>query len=258
MQAHSKMNVIGNSADSKTITPDLTGHSGEVSMEQRANILIENRQTILSAEDDVNQSETQRLGHGADYMPGFQPSPPSVARTWGFATCCYMAAPLALMLSLTLGCKSNPSQVSLSQLPKDAKATFVSIRPTTPPPPFKLFHQSKDTLTLVTDEHATDEQIEAIVWQLHDASQSHTFDKLHLPQKAIDARDPIMFFHIYRGAKCAAEKYAPGEPPCGGSYHAAGDYTLGSFKNPNRDDGVLLHDETHQVELWNADGPSNP
>jgi hypothetical protein len=131
-------------------------------------------------------------------------------------------------------------------------ATYPS-RPTDTPPPFKLFHQTKDSFTLVTDEHATDAQIEAIVWQLRDAAKSHSFDKLNLPQKAIDARDPIVFFHIYRGSKCASEKYASGEPPCGGSYHASGDYILGSFKNPNRDDGMLLHDETHQVELWDAD-----
>ena len=156
--------------------------------------------------------------------------------------------------SALLGCRSTPAPPTVV---RNRLITTYPARPTVPPPPFKLFHQSKDTLTLVTDEHATDEQIEAIVWQLHDASQSHTFGKLHLPQKAIDARDPIMFFHIYRGAKCAAEKYAAGDPPCGGSYHAAGDYTLGSFKNPNRDDGVLFHDEDHQVELWNADAPSN-
>jgi hypothetical protein len=154
---------------------------------------------------------------------------------------------------LLCGCNSGSTPVAA---PKSVATTqSYPARPTISAPAIKVFHQSKDTITLVTDEHATDEQIEAIVWQLHDAAQSHSFDNLHIPQKLVDARDPIMFFHIYRGSKCAAEKYAAGEPPCGGSYHAAGDYTLGSFKNPNRDDGVLLHDEDHQVELWNADTP---
>ena len=51
----------------------------------------------------------------------------------------------------------------------------------------------------------------------------------------------MVWFHIYRGPKCASEKYTTGTLPCGPSYHAAGDYTLGSFSNKDRDDAVLLH-----------------
>lgn len=161
-----------------------------------------------------------------------------------------------LLAALSAGCKSIPKPMPQ---PKAVTTTaqYYPPRPSDPPPPFKVFHQTSDSLTLVTSDSATDEQIEAIIWQLHDAARAHSFNTLHLPQKFIDARSPIVFFHIYRGTKCAAEKYAAGEPPCGGSYHAAGDYTLGSFKNPNRDDGVLLHDEDHQVELWNPDAPTN-
>ena len=152
---------------------------------------------------------------------------------------------------LVVDCKSAPIVTTKATTP----AQTYPARPTTPPPPFHLFHTTADSLTLVTDEHATDDQIESLLWQLHDAARAHNFAALHLPQAFIDKRDPIVFIHIYRGSKCAAEKYALGEPPCGGSYHAAGDYTLGSFANPNRDDGVLLHDETHQTELWNPDTP---
>jgi hypothetical protein len=165
-----------------------------------------------------------------------------------FLTSTTMAGLLALA-----GCHSTAPSPSTPTTAVAKQVVTYPALPTIAPMPFKLFHQTKDSLTLVTDEHATDEQIEAIVWQLHDAAKAHSFDKLHLPQKMIDAREPIMFFHIYRGAKCASEKYGSGALPCGGSYHAAGDYTLGSFKNPNHDDGVLLHDETHQVELWDAD-----
>jgi hypothetical protein len=156
-------------------------------------------------------------------------------------------------LALTLGCNSKPfATTSTASTPRAMKQTY-PVRPSTPPPSFKLFHQTADSITLVTKDNATDDEIEAIVWQLHDAAHSHSFDALHIPQTFIDKRDPIVFIHIYRGTKCVAEKYAAGNPPCGGSYHAAGDYTLGSFKDPNRDDGVLLHDENHQVELWNPD-----
>jgi hypothetical protein len=164
-----------------------------------------------------------------------------------------LAGAAFLCLGLAIGCKPAPSSAPMvhhNQLPQ------YSVRPAIPPPPFKLFHQTDNSLTLVTGDNATDEQIESLVWQLHDAARNKSFDKLHLPQTFIDKRDPIVFIHIYRGTKCAAEKYAAGNPPCGGSYHAAGDYTLGSFKDPNRDDGVLLHDENHQLELWNPDAPS--
>ena len=160
-----------------------------------------------------------------------------------------------LAMAMLSGCKTSQANDPSAPLPGARLDPPIQYPPhtTVPPPPFKLFHQTDNSLTLVTADNATDEQIESLLWQLHDAARDKSFDKLHLPQKFIDKRDPIVFIHIYRGTRCAAEKYAAGNPPCGGSYHAAGDYTLGSFKNPNRDDGVLLYDENHQTELWNPD-----
>jgi len=63
------------------------------------------------------------------------------------------------------------------------------------------------------------------------AANTHTFGSIHLPQDVIDARSPIIWFHIYRGPKCASEKYA-GKLPCGPSYRASGEFTLGSFHDP--------------------------
>jgi len=147
------------------------------------------------------------------------------------------------------GCgKTAPAPPSTSP----TQAVHYPARPSIAPPPFKLFHQTDTTLTLVTEENASDEQVEAIIWQLRDAASSHTFDALHLPQKFIDARSPIVWFHIYRGAKCASEKYTTGKYPCGASYHAAGEFTLGSFKDPNRTDGELVIDENHSTALWDS------
>jgi hypothetical protein len=130
-------------------------------------------------------------------------------------------------------------------------------RPTVSAPPFKVFHQTADSITLVTKDSATDDEISAILWQLHDAAQNHSFDKLKISQKFIDARDPKVWFHIYRGAKCASEKFTSGKLPCEASYHGVGDYTLGSFTNKNFDDGVLIHDG-HETHLWNPDAPYTP
>jgi hypothetical protein len=120
-------------------------------------------------------------------------------------------------------------------------------------PAFTVFHHDASSITLVTKEDATDEEIESLIWELHDAERAHSFDKLKIDQKWVDARDPMMWFHIYRGSKCASEKYASGAPPCGGSYHAAGEYTVGGFTNRDRDDGVLLQSEDRQTRLWNPD-----
>jgi len=158
---------------------------------------------------------------------------------------------IALALSLILGCNSTPPP---APTPKPAQAATPP-RPTVPPPPFKIFHQTADTITLVTKDNATDEEIEAILWQLRDAAHNHSFDKLHIDQKFVDARKPIVWLHIYRGAKCASEKYASGAPPCGGSYHSAGDYTFGDYKNHDWDNGLLRHADDTETPLWNPDAP---
>jgi len=156
---------------------------------------------------------------------------------------------ITLALTLGLGCNSAPAP---APAPKPAQPTTPP-RPTVAPPTFKVFHQTADTLTLVTKEAATDEEIEAILWQLRDAAHSHTFDKLHINQKFVDAGKPPIWFHIYRGAKCASEKYTDGKLPCGGSYHSAGDYTFDS--SHNWDKGVLRHTDDSETQLWNPDAP---
>ena len=164
-----------------------------------------------------------------------------------------------VLAMLPLGCNSTPS-------PKPtitADTTHYPARPTTPPPPFKLFHQTPDgSFTLVTAPTATDDQIAALIYQLRNAAHTRTFDRLHIPQKAVDARDPMVWFHIYRGPKCAAEKYADGKLPCGDHYNASGDYTFGGGANHQWDDGVLLHPtpagEPTQTELWNPNAPYTP
>ena len=141
--------------------------------------------------------------------------------------------------------------------PTHAPAPPTSTAPV-PPPPFKVFHQTDATITLVTDPNATDAQITAILWQLRDAAATHTFDKLHIPQKVVDGRDPIIWFHVYRGPKCASEKYTTGKLPCGPSYHAAGEFTYGGFSAPNRTAGTLMRDENHETILWDPDKPYTP
>jgi hypothetical protein len=164
-------------------------------------------------------------------------------------------------LGTACGCKSA---ISTSPSPSPAatkSAATYPARPAIMPPAFKVFHRDDATFTLVLPEATTDAGIIALIYELRDASQRHAFAKIGFTagdEKAIDKRDPFARFHLYRGSKCAAEKYAPGEPPCGASYHAAGDYTLGTFNNPQWDSAELLHNTNTQgdgaeTSLWNSE-----
>lgn len=163
------------------------------------------------------------------------------------------SAAIAVVSLLLIGCNSKPApSAAATKSTPQATTTQYPPRPTTPPPPFRVFHTTDNSITFVTSDNATDEQIAAILWQLHDAARTRTFAQLHIPQQLVDKRDPILWFHLYRGAKCADEKYTTGKLPCGDSYHAAGDYTLGSFANKDRDSAVLLEANGQEVQLWNA------
>lgn len=164
-----------------------------------------------------------------------------------------IATSITLVITLA-GCKSAPAPALNQAAATKSAAVVYPPRPTLPPPPFKLFHVEGSSITLVTKEDASDEQIEAILWQLHDAARTHSFGRLGIPQKVVDARDPKVWFHVYRGAKCASEKYAS-KLPCDAAYHGAGDYTLGTFANKDADAGELLHDENHSVDLWDPNAP---
>lgn len=159
---------------------------------------------------------------------------------------------------ITVGCKSKIDSPSAASAKPSAQQATTPPRPTTPAAPFKVFHQSDTTYTLVVPEDATDEQVESLIWELRDAAHARTLDKLKLSQKMIDERKPLVWFHIYRGSKCASEKYADGPPPCGGSYHAAGDYTYGGYKNRETDNGSIFHGEDRETQLWNPEVPYAP
>ena len=168
----------------------------------------------------------------------------------------FFAASLLLTLS---GCH-NPAPVAEAGGATAASAQLQEPtyppRPNVIPPAFKVFHQDNDTYTLVTSAGASDDEISALMWQFRDAARSHGFDSLHLSQKFIDARKPTVWFHVYRGAKCASEKYTKGPLPCEAAYYGAGDYTLGDYKYPAWNMGVLRHANGSETQLWNADTPA--
>jgi hypothetical protein len=163
--------------------------------------------------------------------------------------------PLTLLtLAILIGCNSTPTPAPKTETATTPAPAPTTLRPTATPAPFKLFHYYNSSFTLTTPDNATDDEIAALVWQLRDAARTHTFDKLKLSQKDVDS-GPTTWFHIYRGTKCASEKYTEGKLPCEAAYHASGDYTYS--KNPVWDKGVLVHDEK-ETPLWNPDAPYTP
>jgi hypothetical protein len=259
------MNVIGNTADAKAFAIVISHDGCQIGVEIGPHTTIKDGRTILRAEHNMHEQVAQRSRHGWDYRSGRWPSGFMRACTWGFTPRWYIVAPPALRAgaaALTLmalamllsGCKSAPAPMSHHmQLPDSSTPTYPA-RPTTPPAPFKIFHHANSTFTLTVAPNASDDAIAALVWQLRDAARTHTFDTLHIPQRQVDADGSTVWFHIYRGPKCAPEKYAPGEPPCGASYHAAGDYTFAPTARPTWDQGQLNHGES-QTSLWNPDAP---
>jgi hypothetical protein len=151
-----------------------------------------------------------------------------------------------------VGCSSKPAPAVPTTSMQSTGPRYPP-RPGIPAPAFKVVHHDASSFTLVTKDEASDAEIESLVWELHDAARTHSFDALKIDQKVVDQRDPIVWLHIYRGAKCATEKFTPGALPCGDSYHAAGDYTLGGFTKPQRDEGVLRQADGQEVHLWNPD-----
>jgi hypothetical protein len=160
--------------------------------------------------------------------------------------------PLTLAL---VGCKSTPAPnpTPATNLAPTPAATFPP-RPTAAPAAFKVFHYYNSSFTLTTPDKATDDEIAALVWQLRDATRTHTLSKLKINQKDADAGSTT-WFHIYRGAKCASEKFTTGKLPCEASYHATGDYTYSA--KPVWDRGILLHNEK-ETQLWDPDAPYTP
>ena len=151
------------------------------------------------------------------------------------------------------GCKSKPDSSVLVAAKSAVAQVQTPPRPNIAPASFKVFHKSDTTYTLVVPENATEEQVKSLIWELRDAAHARTLDKLKLSQKMVDERKPLVWFHIYRGSKCASEKYADGPPPCGGSYHAAGDYTYGGYRNRETDNGSIFHGEDHETQLWDPE-----
>jgi len=184
VQSNGEMDVIRNTANAKALALIVADNRCQISVEIGSHNIIENGSTVLRAEDNMDKKKAQRSCHGENYRSDLRPSGPKRNRTWGVAPRWYIVSPPALALAvlpmILSSCKSSQSNDPTALRPGamvDPPIKYPA-RPTTPPPPFKIFHQTDNSITLVTDEHATDDQIKAIIWQLRDAAHAHTFAAL--------------------------------------------------------------------------------
>ena len=261
---NSKMNMVGDAANAIAFTIGIASNGGKICIQFRTHLGVKNGRAVFCAEDEMNQKEGERLWHGEDYRLGFQPSGSLLPLSWGFTPGWYRTHRWRYLTTLAVccllmffsGCK-NSAPSAAPPTSTQPQGSAYPTRPTTVPPAFKVFHQDNDTYTLVTKADASNDEVSALLWQFRDAAHTHTFDALHLSQKFIDARKPTVWFHVYRGARCASEKYTKGPLPCDASYHGAGDYTLGGYKNPAWDNGVLRVNGA-ETQLWDSDAPYTP
>lgn len=82
---HRQVDVIGNPADSNANIVRSVENSREVRVHLHANVVMEQRSTILRTEHNVNQHVGKRLGHGRKYSAGLQPAIHPYPNTWGVA-----------------------------------------------------------------------------------------------------------------------------------------------------------------------------
>jgi hypothetical protein len=90
------VNVIDHAAHTVTFAVGVTDDSSEIGVEVELDGRGHQRAAVFGAEDDMDQDEAQRLGHGENYKSGLQPEARYPSRTWGCAPGWYSVAPLAL------------------------------------------------------------------------------------------------------------------------------------------------------------------
>lgn len=163
---------------------------------------------------------------------------------------------LGFLVSLC-GCNEQPP----APTPEANTAVAVKTQPHPPvmAPTFRVVHQAGTIVTLVVPERTTDDQVKDLLWLLRDRTMSSSLDSLRISQTLIDRRNPMVWFQIYRGSKCATENYSKVKP-CGRDQHEAGWFAYGSYASPYSSGGEVYHgaNETESETVWDATTPYSP
>ena len=135
----------------------------------------------------------------------------------------------------------TPKPAMMSPNTRAEKAQLASTHPA-----YKLFLQKIDMPTvLVVTETTTDDQLKSLLWHLRTKIRANAFKDLGIKPTTTLYGIPGYtsgIVDIYRGSKCASEKYTPeGRPdPCGSSIHASANYHWGDGNDPHADGAYLV------------------
>lgn len=70
-KTYSQMHMIGNTANSITFTPCITGDRRKIGVQRWTDRLVENRPALPGAEHNMDQQKRERQGHTGDHKSGF-------------------------------------------------------------------------------------------------------------------------------------------------------------------------------------------
>jgi hypothetical protein len=149
-----------------------------------------------------------------------------------------------------------------SSTPTERKTETVAAvsRPTSPPPPFRVYGSKRDQGTsVVVSPTTTDEQLKSLLWLFREKVRAHRFKDIGITQPTSRQFGKTAYLsgmiEVYRGDKCANEIFTDfaGTPaPCGPDEHDSAWYQWGLLV-----DGVFDTDADSAFVI-SADGKTVP
>jgi hypothetical protein len=152
---------------------------------------------------------------------------------------------LAVFASM-IGRSPSDSSTSTTQQssPPTAPPQPQIVRPSIPPPKFRIYKFKIDEPTsVVVSVSTTDEQLKSLLWLFREKVRSHQFKDIGLTQATSKQWGNKGYLSgmltVYRGEKCANELFNNTNGPCGPGEHNDAFYQWGIEADPNKDSGSI-------------------
>lgn len=142
---------------------------------------------------------------------------------------------------------SSPQQQTAQAEASESTATAQPqvVRPTVPPPEFRIYKFKTDEgISVVVPVNTTDEQLKSLLWFFRDKVRSHQFKDIGLTHGTSKQWGNIGYLSgmisVYRGERCANEPFADNVGPCGYGEHDDAYYQWGIDGDQNKDAGSIV------------------
>jgi hypothetical protein len=144
------------------------------------------------------------------------------------------------------GCKGDreeTAKVEPSSSPSTAQPQIV--RPTVPPPKFRVYKFKTDEgVSVVVPVGTTDEQLKSLLWFFRDKVRSQKYRDIGLTHGTTKQWGNVGYLSglisVYRGEKCANEQFVETDGPCGYGEHDDASYQWGIDRDQNKDAGSIV------------------